>query len=104
MVVLKKLRGSSLLENLVATVIVMVIFVIAGNAINQLVRSSNSNNSTNLDNAIRKTEYQILNGSINVPHVLIHRLDTIYFSKRDRYLLIRGKRSSDKTIEKCCLD
>ena len=104
MVVLRKLKGSSLLENLVATVIVMVIFVIAGNAINQLVRSSSSNNSTNLDNAIRKTEYQILNGRINVPHALVYKADTIYFSKRDHYLLIRGKKSSDKTVEICCLD
>lgn len=68
MVVLNKLKASTLVETLVATVIIITIFLMATVLLNQLFIYALNNSHRDLDTEINKLEYRILNNKIKTPY------------------------------------
>ena len=68
MVILKKIKSATLIEALVATVLIMIIFVIASLVLNNLVLNTFSKNTHNIETRINELEYEIQNNTIKLPY------------------------------------
>ncbi|MFS4493179.1 hypothetical protein [Maribacter sp. 2308TA10-17] len=68
MVVLRKIKGATLMETMVATVLIVVIFMIASLLLNSIFSSSIQGNNQQLTSYLNLLEYQYKNNLISVPH------------------------------------
>lgn len=68
MVVLKKIRASTLMETMVATVLIVVIFMLSSLILNSLFSAQVKNNLQPLKTHITKLEYQYCNQKIALPY------------------------------------
>ncbi|AOW20781.1 type IV pilus modification PilV family protein [Urechidicola croceus] len=64
----KKVKASSLVETLVATVIIVLIFAIASLTLNNVFLSSIKNNTDEINRELNKLQYQLSNEKIKVPY------------------------------------
>lgn len=73
MVVLKtpyKVKGSSLVETITATVIIMIVFVIAIGAISNVLKRTANSNTQLINQELNKLEYLHRHNKIEVPDVI----------------------------------
>ncbi len=71
MVVLKskyKIKGSTLMETLVATVIIVIIFMIASITLNNLFSITIKNNTQSIDNYLNELKYKHQNNMLQLPY------------------------------------
>ena len=68
MVVLRKIKGSTLMETLIATVLIMVIFVVSSLILNNLFSNSLKINKRGITAKLNEIEYLYLNHQLTVPH------------------------------------
>lgn len=68
MVILKKITSATLVEALVATVIVVIIFAIASLTLNNLVLNSFAKRDHTLEYRLNELEYAICNNKIILPY------------------------------------
>lgn len=64
----RKLKGSTLMETLVATVLIVLIFMLASGIINGLYRGSMENSDAALRQELLFLEYSVRHGGLDVPH------------------------------------
>ena len=67
MVVLKKIKASTLMETLVATVLIVVVFMLASVILNNLFSNTIKGNTADIDNYLSELEYQYMNNKIELP-------------------------------------
>lgn len=67
MVVLKKIKGATLIETIVASVLVLAIFVVATLTINNVFYSSVINDSFRFENRFKEVHYQTIQKKVIVP-------------------------------------
>jgi hypothetical protein len=105
MVVLKKIKASSILENLVASIIVLVVFSIAGTSVNQIFENNVNNREFKFDNRVKELEYLIINNQLQLPYEYEENTKVAAFSKSGNMLnvsVLKKGRILPKTT--CCLD
>lgn len=68
MVVLKKVKSATLIEALVATVLIVIIFVIASLTLNNLVLNTFSKNTHAIENRMNELEYETQNNILKLPY------------------------------------
>lgn len=68
MVVLKKVRSATLVEVIVASVLIVIIFMIASLVLNNLVLNTFSKNLHPIENRLNELEYEIQNDLIKLPY------------------------------------
>ncbi|MEO9510715.1 MAG: hypothetical protein ABJN84_03230 [Flavobacteriaceae bacterium] len=68
MVVLKKLKASTLMETMVATVLIVVIFMISSLILNSLFSAQIRGNLQPIKSHLNQLEYQYINQKINLPY------------------------------------
>ncbi len=68
MVVLKKIKSATLIETLVATVLIVIIFMIASLSLNSVFANTVLNNTNTIENHLHQLEYQTDNQMIPVPY------------------------------------
>lgn len=68
MAVLRKLKASTLMETMVATVLIIVIFMLSSLIMNSLFATQMQENHTALDSHFGKLEYLKGNGKISLPY------------------------------------
>lgn len=68
MVVLKRIKGSTLMETLVATMLIMIIFMLASMILNNLFSSSVNNNTRAISAKLNELEYLYENEKLVVPY------------------------------------
>ena len=91
----KKKKGSSLIETLIASVLIMIVFgismVTVGNVLERTVKS----NTRFIDNELNRLEYLYLNGMIATPDVIEKGDWQIHIEKEKDgnliYLILRAK-------------
>ncbi|MEC7264022.1 MAG: hypothetical protein VXW38_09800 [Bacteroidota bacterium] len=66
--VLKKVKASTLMETMVATVLIIVIFMLSSLIMNSLFATTIRGNHTSLDNFADELEYMYGNGKITLPY------------------------------------
>nr|WP_299067290.1 hypothetical protein [uncultured Allomuricauda sp.] len=68
MVVLKKLKASTLMETMVATVLIVVIFMFSSLILNSLFSAQVKGNLQPIKSHLNQLEYQYVNQKINLPY------------------------------------
>lgn len=68
MALLKKIRGATLIETLVASAIILIVFVFATLSLNNIFLNSVRNNDSALQNHLRELEYLSIHKKIAVPY------------------------------------
>ncbi|QSW87977.1 hypothetical protein J0383_17085 [Flavobacterium endoglycinae] len=68
MVVLKKIKSATLIEAVVATVLVVIIFIISSLILNNLVFNTFSKNTHGIETRINELEYEVQNNTIKLPY------------------------------------
>lgn len=68
MVVLKKIKASTLVETITASIIISIVFVIASLTLNNVFASTIKNDTNQIENYIHKLEYQYINDKIAIPY------------------------------------
>ncbi|WP_124981840.1 hypothetical protein [Nonlabens xiamenensis] len=103
MALLKKIKASTVLENLIASVILMVVFIIAGNALNQSFKSSIDNRDLSFDNEVKRTVYLIVNDQLDTPQYIEVNNHNASFYEKDGFLIVEGKKHNFFKDKICCL-
>ena len=68
MAVLRKIRSATLVEALTATVLIVIIFIVASLVINNLLLNTYSNKTQSIDNRMGELQYLIVNNKIALPY------------------------------------
>ncbi len=105
MALLKKVRGATILENLIASVILMTLFVIAGNAINNAFKQNIDSRDLAFDNKVKKTEYLLRNNKISTPIFFEDGANYAEFTRNGKVIdakIVWNDKILLKTI--CCID
>lgn len=103
--VLMKVKASSILENLVASIIVLVVFSIAGTSVNQIFESNVNQRDFKFDNRVKEIEYLIINNQLQTPYEFEEKGKTANFSTKGNLMNIKVQKRG-KTIQKttCCIN
>lgn len=68
MVVLRKLQASTLMETLVATVLIVVVFMVASMILNNLFLSTMHNQNKEIKTHLNELQYLYKNNQLTLPH------------------------------------
>ena len=103
--VLMKVKASSILENLVASIIVLIVFSIAGTSVNQIFESNVNQRDFKFDNRVKEMEYLIINNQLQTPYEFEENGKMANFSTNRNLLNIKVQKRG-KTIQKttCCIN
>lgn len=94
MVVLKKLKASTLVETIVASVIILLVFGISSSIINQVYKTTLNNDKSKIDYQIDKLLYQYEHNAVLTP----------YKEEFDTFILSLEKDAKEIIIEAISLD
>ncbi|WP_323787689.1 hypothetical protein [Psychroserpens sp.] len=72
MVILKKIRGSTLMETLVATVLIVIIFLISSMILNNVFSNSIKSNTQLIESHLNELQYLYVNEKLNTPYYETH--------------------------------
>lgn len=68
MVILKKVRSATLVETMVASVIIVIVFLIASLSVNNIFRGTINSDDSALRNRINELTYFVQNNKIEIPY------------------------------------
>jgi peptidoglycan hydrolase CwlO-like protein len=68
MVILKRVKGSTLMETLVATVIIVLVFMVSSMILNTLFSSSVNNNTQAIESHLNELQYLQLHEQLEIPY------------------------------------
>lgn len=68
MAVLKKIGASTLMETLVATVLIVIIFTVASMLLNSIFANSIKGNNSEIGTRLHRLQYRYINGKFPVPY------------------------------------
>ncbi len=102
MVILKKLKASTLMETLVATVLIVVIFMVASFAMNNLFGLAIKKNTKAVKTQLTQLEYLYRNNQLQLPYTASKNdwIYTIEKIKTHEKSLIEFEASNPKTNQK----
>ena len=83
MVILKKVRSATLVETMVASVIIVIVFLIASLSVNNIFRGTINSDDSALSNRVNELTYFIKNEKVNIPFYEDNILWDIAVEKRD---------------------
>lgn len=68
MALLKKIKASTLMETLVATVLIVIVFMMASMTLNSLFTNTVANNTNEVEQELLFLRYQYENGELQLPY------------------------------------
>ena len=68
MAILKKIQASTLMETMVATVLIVIVFMMCSLILNSLFNTSVKNNTMALQERFSELEYRIKKGKLTIPY------------------------------------
>ena len=84
MVILKKIKGATLIETLVASAIILIVFVFAMLSLNSIFFNSIKKDDSRLTNRLKELEYFSIHGKISLPFYEESDLWDISIQESDR--------------------
>jgi len=105
MALLRKLKGSTLMETMVATVLIIVIFMVSSLVLNNIFLGYANRDTRLLDNRIRELEYRAISGTLKTPYDETYENWALEVTKKvqakDSMVVITAKNlNTDKTYIK----
>ncbi len=108
MVVLKKIRASSLMETLVATVLIVIIFMISSLVLNNIIARNIRQNTDRIEERMNKLEYQFKNQAIQLPYredFETWHISMVYDSKKTGLIVLEAMNiKTNMTFSKSIVD
>ncbi|WP_299181243.1 hypothetical protein [uncultured Aquimarina sp.] len=68
MVILKKIRAASLIETLTASVLIIIVFMIASLSFNNIFTNHIKRDKSAIENRIKELEYLIIHNKLKIPY------------------------------------
>ena len=68
MAVLKKVKGTTILETLVATILIVIVFILSSMILNELFSATVKNNTQDVEGRINNLRYLQLHEKITIPY------------------------------------
>lgn len=96
MVILKKFKASSLMETLTASVIIIVVFIIASFSFNNVFLNTIKSNDEQLGNRISEIEYLAINNKLDFPFYEEGTYWIIIIEKKEDYYLVEVQNLRNK--------
>ncbi len=100
MVVLKKVKASTLVETITASIIIIIVFAIASLTLNNVFASTIKNDTNQIENYIHKLEYEYVNNNFSIPYNEKHENWGISISKVEEnnigWLMFKAENSITK--------
>ncbi|WP_422106020.1 type IV pilus modification PilV family protein [Winogradskyella sp.] len=103
MVILKRVKGATLMETLIATVLIMVIFVVASLILNNLFSNRIKHNTRSITAKLNEIEYLYINDKLSLPYHDDYdgwAIDVVQSKNQEEVNLRATKKHPSKTIEK----
>lgn len=109
MVVLNKIRGSTLMETLVATVLIVVVFTVSSLVLNNLFRNSLNDDTGRLEEHLNQLQYLWHNNQLVVPYyetwdnweiVTVEQYDGV----ASQWKLVATEVETQKTVKKLLIN
>ncbi|WP_111684215.1 type IV pilus modification PilV family protein [Winogradskyella tangerina] len=103
MVILKKIKGATLMETLIATVLIMLIFVVSSLILNNLFTSSMKGNTRAISSKLFEIEYLYINDMLSLPYYDEYDgwdIEFIPIKNEAKVSLKATRLTAPKTIEK----
>ncbi len=82
---LKKIKASTLMETLVATVLIVIIFIMASLVLNNVFSTAINNDTNHLEARITEIEYLVIQKQINIPYTEEFEKWTVTVRQGNRY-------------------
>jgi len=95
MVVLIKIKGATLIETLTASVLIVIIFMIASLSINSIVKNTAKKDNNIVRSRVKELYYMSLHDKLKVPYSEEYANWNITISKNKQVVLF-SKKGSDK--------
>jgi len=103
MAILKKIKAATLMETLIATVLIMVIFIVASLILNNLFSSSIKSKTRGISAQLNEIEYLYINDKITLPfyddfnewNIVVEQI-----KNSEEISIIASKINTENTIEK----
>lgn len=101
----KKVHAATLIESLVASVIIVVVFAIASLTLNNVFKSSIKSNTSSVEHRMNKLEYLFLNKKLKLPYNEKFEDWTIELSKKEEnnqsfYVIESEKATTKRSISR----
>lgn len=100
--VLKRIKSSTILENLIASVILMTLFIIAGNSLNNTFKSSITSRDLYFDNEVKKTEYLIIHKKLELPRSIETSTGVATFKNEEGSIQVELQKRNSVAIKTIC--
>lgn len=98
MVVLKKIKASSIVEVLTASVLIVVVFMVASLILNNIFKNTVINNKDIIQHRIKELHYLHLHDKIQLPYAEDTSGYAIFLNiKKDKLIISYGKENEDIT-------
>lgn len=101
MVILKKIRAATLVETMIASVIIVIVFLIASLSLNNVFKTAVNSNDSELHNRVSEVTYFIKNEKIAVPFYEENEKWDIEVEKKEGQLILsylNKKNSNEKRV------
>lgn len=89
MVILKKIRAATLVETLVSSVIIVIVFMIASMSLNNIFGSVVKGNDSVLRNRIKEVTYMTQHATLNIP----------FYEDTEQWEIVIERRQDDLVME-----
>ncbi len=89
MVILKKIKSATLVETLIATVLIVVIFIIASLTINNILLNDFNRNTLSVENRLYELEYSLEHNKIELPYTEKYEDWDIIIERNNQYQLTK---------------
>ncbi len=97
MVILKKIRAATLIETLTASVLIIIVFMIASLSFNNIFNNHVKRDQSTIENRIKELEYLINHQKIKVPYAEdFAGWDIEIISQREAILITYNKEGKEK--------
>ncbi|WP_412985770.1 hypothetical protein [Pontimicrobium sp. IMCC45349] len=109
MVVLKKVKASTLTETLVATVLIMIVFMVSSIVLNNVFTNTIKYNTNTINSHLDELEYLCNNNKIILPYKnTFHNWDVsvvkIKENNKEVIIITGDNKETDRTVEKVIND
>ena len=89
MVILKKIRAATLVETLVASAIIVIVFMIASLSLNNIFKGNIKSDDSDLQNKIKQITYLYKNDKITIPYYENNKQWDISLIKEDEKAVLQ---------------
>lgn len=102
MALLESIKGSTLLENLIAAALLLILFATAGTMINNMLANSVNSNQSVFLNQVKEAEYLILNSEQSLPYSIESDKNQAFFKKDNDFLEVNVALNGKTYTKKIC--